>query len=99
MPLPLEKRKVTIGWDPDNDIVVEELHVSHRHCVIRNNGDGYELEDCASSNGTYVNGSRIRGRVRLRNNDVITLGKDFPVYRFRLHSGILKSRLTRHSQK
>jgi pSer/pThr/pTyr-binding forkhead associated (FHA) protein len=87
--LNLERKKTVIGRNPDNDIVVEEPHVSHKHCVVLKNGDGFYIEDLESFNGTYVNGQRIKGRVRLRNNDVITFGGEFPTYRFRLQSGIV----------
>ena len=85
----IEKKKTVIGRKPDNDLVVEEPHVSHKHCIILNNGNGFFIEDLKSSNGTFINGQRIKGRVRLRNNDVITFGGEFPAYRFRLLSGIV----------
>jgi pSer/pThr/pTyr-binding forkhead associated (FHA) protein len=86
MLLSLEKGKTVIGRNPDNDIVIEEPHVSHRHCVLRKNRGGFFIEDLSSSNGTYVNGSRVEGSIRLRNNDLITFGRELPAYRFRLHS-------------
>ncbi len=85
----IEKKKTVIGRKPDNDIVVEEPHISHKHCILLKSGNEFFIEDLASSNGTFVNGKRIKGRVRLRNNDLITFGGDFPSYRFRLHSVIV----------
>ncbi len=85
----LEKKKTTFGRKPDNDVVLEESHVSFKHCMIVNKGNEFFIEDLKSSNGTFVNGKKIKGRVRLKNNDVIQFGRKLPAYRFRLHSMIV----------
>ncbi len=84
----LEKKRTTIGRYPDNDIVIEESHVSHKHCRVLRSGNDYFIEDLESSNGTYINGVRIEGRTRLHNNDLISFGRDLPAYKFRLLSGL-----------
>jgi pSer/pThr/pTyr-binding forkhead associated (FHA) protein len=87
--LSLERKKTFIGRNPDNDIVIEEPHVSHKHCIVLNTSNGFFIEDLASSNGTSVNGQKIKGKVRLRNNDILTFGGEYPAYQFRLLSGIV----------
>ncbi len=50
-----------MGREPPADIVVPAPQVSARHAEIRHlGGDRYLLTDLDSSNGTYVNGSRIK---------------------------------------
>ncbi len=68
-----------IGRFDDNDVVIEEIYVSRRHCCIVVHSDGKaELFDTASKNHTYVNGVRIE-RCWLKSGDEIRLGKDFPL--------------------
>jgi pSer/pThr/pTyr-binding forkhead associated (FHA) protein len=67
---------VTIGSRPDCDLVVNVLSVSGHHCRLTRDETGFVLEDLNSTNGTFVNGERIRGavRVRLMATDTIHLG-------------------------
>ncbi|MGD0039606.1 MAG: FHA domain-containing protein [Isosphaeraceae bacterium] len=67
---------VTIGSRPDCDLVVNVPSVSGHHCRLTRDETGFVLEDLNSTNGTFVNGERIRGavRVRLTATDTIHLG-------------------------
>jgi serine phosphatase RsbU (regulator of sigma subunit) len=70
---PLLGKITVIGRDLDCDIVLEAAAASRRHALILNSGDAYFIEDLDSRNGTYVNGSRIRQRTRLKPNDRLEL--------------------------
>src|SRR5262249_31406587 len=71
---PLKVGVDTIGRLPDNDVVVQAPYVSRRHCAILvHAGDGCELHDVASKNGTYINGKRLTGPTRLRSGDEISM--------------------------
>jgi len=64
----------TVGRMPDNDVVIHDPYVSRRHCVIVvHAGDGCELHDVASKNGTLLNGQRIQGAARLAPGDQISM--------------------------
>jgi hypothetical protein len=64
----------TIGRLPDNDVVIQGPYVSRRHCAILvHAGDGCELYDIASKNGTYINGSRLSGPTHLHAGDEIRM--------------------------
>jgi hypothetical protein len=63
----------TIGRAADSDIVIEDSRVSAQHCRIREADGRCILEDLQSSNGSYVNGQRVR-RHPLRGGDEIGLG-------------------------
>jgi pSer/pThr/pTyr-binding forkhead associated (FHA) protein len=56
------------------DLAVDDPEVSRRHASLRPAGDGLEIEDLGSLNGTWVNGSRIQGVVRLSPGDRVRLG-------------------------
>jgi pSer/pThr/pTyr-binding forkhead associated (FHA) protein len=54
-----------IGREGTNDIVLSDLLVSRRHAQLSVTPDGVTVQDCGSSNGTYLNGRRIeQSRVR-----------------------------------
>ena len=44
------------------DITIDDGEVSRRHARVRAVGDGLEVVDEGSVNGTYVNGARVDGR-------------------------------------
>ena len=55
-------------------MVVQDCYISRRHCAILvHSGEGCELHDTASKNGTFVNGQRIPGPTRLNPGDEIRL--------------------------
>lgn len=68
----------TVGGGAGCDIVVVEPVVSGRHCRLTRVDGGYLLEDLGSTNGTFVNGVRVTGPVRVTQSDSVTLGRVFP---------------------
>jgi pSer/pThr/pTyr-binding forkhead associated (FHA) protein len=56
------------------DLVIEDAQVSRRHASVRPAGDALEVEDLGSKNGTWVNGGRIAGAVRLASGDRVRVG-------------------------
>jgi pSer/pThr/pTyr-binding forkhead associated (FHA) protein len=56
------------------DLLIDDPEVSRSHAALRPAGDGLELEDLGSLNGTWVNGTRIQGPVRLEPGDRVQLG-------------------------
>jgi predicted component of type VI protein secretion system len=56
------------------DLVIEDPQVSRRHAAVRPAGDGLEIEDLESLNGTWVNGARVTGTVRLALGDRVRVG-------------------------
>lgn len=55
--------RLTIGRGSECDLSLDEPEMSRKHAVIENNGDGIYLRDLGSSNGTFVNGVRVRDAV------------------------------------
>lgn len=65
---------VRIGRSPDNDLVVDDLTVSHQHAELRAHPDGtYEIVDLGSHNGTYLNGQLV-GRAPVAAGDIVGIG-------------------------
>jgi ABC transport system ATP-binding/permease protein len=62
-----------IGRDPKADIVVSEPRVSWQHAIVRRDSGGWQLEDASSTNGTFVDGQRVR-QVSITGNCAIRLG-------------------------
>jgi len=50
----------TIGSGRSSDLMLEDSTVSRRHCEIQLIPDGYSIRDLGSTNGTYVQGVRIK---------------------------------------
>ena len=59
MTIELAGRPVTLGRRGDNDVMVEEDTVSRRHALIMETPAGYVLRDLNSTNGTFVNRSKL----------------------------------------
>jgi hypothetical protein len=66
-------RDVVIGRSSDLDMVLVEDMVSRRHAKISAAQGQVSIEDLGSTNGTFVNGEKIK-RVRLREGDRILIG-------------------------
>lgn len=69
----LEQERVTIGRNSRNDIVLNEPVVSGEHAALQLGPEGAVITDLSSTNGTYVNGERVK-KSPLRHNDVIGIG-------------------------
>ena len=71
------KSRVTIGRGPSNDVPLGwDTEVSRLHAELeRMGGDWTLVDDGLSRNGTLLNGSRVTGRQRLRDGDVIQIGQ------------------------
>lgn len=65
---------ITIGRGPENNVVIDDYKISRTHLQIVENNGVYSIVDLNSANGTYVNGQRISGEVRLQPNDVVKIG-------------------------
>ncbi len=50
----------TLGSGRNNDLVIDDATVSRRHCEINLTPDGYIIRDLGSTNGTYIQGVRIK---------------------------------------
>ncbi|MGB9839663.1 FHA domain-containing protein [Thermovenabulum sp.] len=64
----------TIGRAVDSDIVIDDPYLSSKHALIYKKGNSLYIQDLKSTNGTFLNGVKIRKPVKLKENDVLVLG-------------------------
>src|SRR5437764_5141274 len=57
------------------DLTIDDVEVSRRHVAVRLEGGQVEVEDLGSANGTFVNGSRIEGPVKVGGGAKIRIGQ------------------------
>ncbi|MDQ3875480.1 MAG: DUF3662 and FHA domain-containing protein [Actinomycetota bacterium] len=69
----VEKRRVVLGRSRECDIQLADPNVSRRHAELRQEGTTYWIVDLDSTNGTVINGRRLK-RAKLQDGDTITLG-------------------------
>ncbi len=67
--------RTTLGRSPDNAIVLSDGFVSTNHAVLSFRDGSWWLADLDSRNGSWVNGERITGEVRVRPGDSLSLGQ------------------------
>lgn len=66
-------REILVGRSSDLDMVLVEDMVSRKHAKISISGDQIFIQDLGSTNGSFVNGEKIR-RARLKEGDRILIG-------------------------
>jgi len=65
------RRILLVGRLPESDVCIEAPVVSRQHARLVFEPGGCVLEDLESTNGSFVNGSRVTGRARLAAGDRI----------------------------
>lgn len=69
------RNPTVIGSAPKADIYIfKDPAIEPRHALIHNRGGRFELEDCNTPDGTYVNGIPIKKHI-LESGDQVVLGK------------------------
>ena len=64
----------TIGRSPDAEFMVEAALVSRLHCQLIATADLLQVRDLGSTNGTFVNGERVKA-AELREGDKLSVGR------------------------
>jgi predicted component of type VI protein secretion system len=81
-PIEIVKDLVIVGRKEDCDLRLEHKSVSKLHCVIVKTDGLLLLRDLGSTNGTRVNGTRVR-RAALLPNDLLSIAH----FKFRIYLG------------
>ena len=80
----LEAGRATVGRGGENDVALPWDHtVSTLHAVLQRYPSGWSVRDLGSTNGTFVNNTRVTAEHRLRNGDEIAVGASRLVFRLR----------------
>lgn len=72
--VPLKNGEFLIGRENKCNLRPSSELISKRHCRILTNADAITIEDLGSTNGTFVNGTRIDKAVHLGDGDLIKIG-------------------------
>lgn len=70
---PAAQGAIRFGKAPDNDVVLEDIHVSRYHARATPMPGGFLVEDLRSLNGTFLNAAPIQ-RAFMGDGDVLTIG-------------------------
>ncbi len=71
----LVEETLSMGRSRGCDLIIQDRKVSSRHFQIFKKDNACFVEDLDSTNGTYLDGLRISGKVRLRHQAVIRAGE------------------------
>ncbi len=78
--LTLAKAVTTIGRAPDRDVMLHDRRASSHHAEVRRTAGGlFTIHDCASTNGTFLNGQQIKESI-LKIGDELTIGSTLIVF-------------------
>jgi hypothetical protein len=66
--------QITIGRNPESDIIVDEEEVSRNHAVLIRGHADFFVQDLETANGTDINGGRMMSRHTLQTKDVVQVG-------------------------
>jgi pSer/pThr/pTyr-binding forkhead associated (FHA) protein len=72
--IPMHEEEFLIGRGADCNLRLRISSISRHHCLIRLGTNEATVVDLGSSNGTYLNGQRVRSQAALRNGDEIQVG-------------------------
>lgn len=75
----LDEPMISIGRVGGNAVQVNDTEVSRKHAILELSGEEYVLRDLNSSNGSFINGKRIKEQ-RLLSGDQIQFGRTLLLY-------------------
>jgi pSer/pThr/pTyr-binding forkhead associated (FHA) protein len=78
-PIELAKELVVVGRSDDCEVRIDHKSVSKRHCVLVTTDGLVLVRDLGSTNGTRVNGQRVRRAALLPNDQFAVAGFKFVV--------------------
>jgi two-component system cell cycle response regulator len=84
---PLDRQISVIGRSRDVAVPLPDSNLSRHHAQIHRGGAEFTIEDLGSTNGTFVDGERVEGKLVLQDGCRIFLGTH-TVLHFRLHDAV-----------
>ena len=82
-----------IGRAADNDVVIDKSTVSTRQATITHHDNAFYLVDQRSTNGTFVNGEKLTGELKLKHGDRIGFDQYEFVFVMEAYSDDMKTQL------
>jgi pSer/pThr/pTyr-binding forkhead associated (FHA) protein len=81
-PVEVTKEVIVVGRQPECDLCLDHKGISKLHCILIKTDGLLVLRDLGSTNGTRVNGTRVR-RAALLPNDKVS----FASFHYKVHLG------------
>jgi len=69
----LDRKRLTVGRDPQSDIFLNDMTVSRIHAVLECSDGAVHVTDSGSLNGTYLNGNLVES-AQLADGDIVQVG-------------------------
>ena len=70
------KNLLTVGRNTECDVFLGHQSISRNHATIQKKGNNeFIITDLGSLNGTYVNGRRVNGSMKVVQDDIIIIGR------------------------
>ena len=66
---------ISIGRLPDNEFQINDSCVSRRHCTIFKDDVVFMISDLKSTNGTYLNKTKLDQPIAITDGDSLILGE------------------------
>ena len=70
-----ERREITLGRSPDSDLIVDDEYASTHHAKLILINNDWLIQDLNSTNGTYLDGSRVGTPAVVKLNTPVRVGK------------------------
>lgn len=64
-----------IGRSMESDVALNDNFLSSKHAQLELRGDEWVLQDCQSTNGTFVNGFEARDPTVVNEGDIVRIGR------------------------
>ncbi len=64
-----------IGRSMESDVALNDSFLSGKHAQLELRGDEWVLQDCHSTNGTFVNGFEVRDPTVVNDGDIVRIGR------------------------
>ena len=70
----LDRARLDVGRENDNDVVLPHPHVSRRHCLLEYDGASVIVKDRGTANGTFLNNTPLSEPRLLQEGDKLYVG-------------------------
>jgi diguanylate cyclase (GGDEF)-like protein len=83
----IEEGTTTVGRSSAATIHVDDPNSSRNHCLVVRTGETITIKDLGSTNGTFVNGDRLKPECVLRDGDKVQVGSA-TIFKFSLQDQV-----------
>ncbi len=81
--IPIGAAPITIGRVPPCDVVFPDTEISRAHCRVEGLADEVLVTDLGSTNGTFIDGKRVKGAAPIANGGALRVGRQLLRYEMR----------------